>query len=90
MALGYSQLVSIEIVISVVNKSPLCTVNTLGALTGPIFITIDEAANFSYTAHTILSIPCKLPWLSYIGTLHMMRKDAIGEILAYSLLLGVM
>jgi hypothetical protein len=90
MAFSYSQLVSIEIVMSVVNKSPLCTVNTLGALTGPIFITIDDAASFSYTAQTMDSIPCRLPWLSYIGTLQMMRKDAIGEMFAYSLLLGVM
>ena len=82
MAFSYSQLLSIEIVMSVVSKSPLCTVNTLGALTAPIFITIGDAANFWNTAQTIDSMPCKLPWLSYIGTLQIIRKDAIGEILA--------
>jgi len=46
---------------STVKRSPLCTVKTLGALTLPIFITIDDAASLLITSTTIVSMPCRVP-----------------------------
>jgi hypothetical protein len=88
-AISYSQLVSTDMFTSTVKRSPLCTDKIVGALTLPIFITILEAANFFTTAHTKVSMPCKLPSLESMGTLQIMRKLARGEIPMYSLLLGV-
>jgi hypothetical protein len=72
-----------------VSKSPVADAYTLGALTLPTFIRIDEAASLLNTATNIVSIPFKLPSLSMRGTNICIEKLAIGLIDAYWLLLGV-
>ena len=77
------------IVISAVSKSPLATLKTLGALTELTLNTIELAASKLNTATLISSMPIKFAALSNIGTTIIIRKFAIGDIVARELLLGV-
>ena len=74
---------------STVSRSPLATLNTLGALTLVTLNTIVLAANLLNTVQKVVSMPCKLPSLSNIGIVTIILKLAIGDIPAWLLLLGV-
>lgn len=60
--------------------------NTDGALIAPTFICMDDAANLLNTATAIVSMPCKFPALSSIGTVIMIFRLAKGETLCVLLL----
>ena len=87
--IGQLQAVSTDICRSDVSKSPLATLNKLGALTDVTLNTIVLAANKLNTATIVSSMPVKLDSLSNIGTVIIILKLASGEILALELLLGV-
>ena len=89
-AIGQLQAVSTLIVISAVSKSPLATLNTLGADTALTLNTIELAASKLNTATIVFSMPVRLPSLSNIGTVIIILKFASGDIVARELLLGVM
>lgn len=78
------------IVISLVNKSPLATLNTLGADTALTLNTIELEASLLNTATIVFSIPIRFAALSNIGTVIIILKLARGEIVALELLVGVM
>ena len=88
-AIGQLQAVSTLIVISAVSKSPLATLNTLGADTALTLNTIELAASKLKTATAISSMPIKFAWLSNIGTTIIILKFARGAIVERELLLGV-
>jgi hypothetical protein len=75
--------------ISAASKSIFPIVKMVGAETEEILRTRDESANLLKTAETIVSIPCKLPWLSKAGIMQVILKLARGEI-TWTLLAGVM
>jgi hypothetical protein len=83
MTFNYSQLVSTDICRSAVKRSPLATLSTAGADTA---VTLD--ASFLNTATIVSSMPIRFEALSNIGTVIIILKLAIGEILAYELLPG--
>jgi hypothetical protein len=88
-AIGQLQAVSTDICISDVSKSPLATLNTLGALTPVTLKTIVLAASKLKTATIVSSMPVKLPSLSKSGTVIIILKLASGDMVAFELLLGV-
>jgi hypothetical protein len=88
MPFNYSQLVSTDICRSAVKRSPLATLSTAGADTAVTLKTIELAASFLNTATIVSSMPIRFEALSNIGTVIIILKLAIGEILAYELLPG--
>jgi len=67
---------------SAVNKSPLSAFNTPGALTLVTLNTMDDAASKPKAATIKSSMPCRLPWLSNIGTVNKILKLASGDMVA--------